>query len=60
MWSKFKEWLKANTQAFIIFTVIMLGFIILLLTINKWIIFTLLILFYVGWIGYKVFKNEKL
>lgn len=60
MWNKFKLWLKENTSAFIVFTAIIVSSIIILLTVNKWILFSLLIVFYVGWIGYKVYKNQKL
>ena len=59
MWNKFKTWLNANKKSFSVFTAIFL-FIIILLAVDKWILFTLLILFYVGWVGYKVYKNQSL
>jgi hypothetical protein len=57
---KFFTWLKGNITAFIFFTLIIAASIYLLLSINKWVLFTLLLVFYVGWTAYKVFKNEKL
>lgn len=57
MWNKLKEWFNKNWKSFTIAVLFPIGFTILILLFDKWLILILWLAF-IGILGIKIWKNQ--